>query len=697
MLRAASVLLWAFAALLAATGIPEAAKVSQNIAITITPATQSVGFDPAGFTFASRATGTASPEQALTLTNTGTVSLPLANVTITGADAGDFFQTNNCPNPLAVSGSCQISVIFVPMGTSTRTASVVATASGGRTYAASLSGTGAPGTTLMPAFYVAPNGSDSNPGTLAAPFATLGKCQAAMQANGTIKACYLRAGTYTLPPSGLVLTGPADNGETWSYYPPDGVNTPILSGASLSPNTFSINTSAINVTFTGLAFMGNNYIVVFSQGDNTNWINNLIDGGGTNPWYGLDIYGNNLLVAGNTIQGLSGSGAYGIEFNGTGVTNSVIKNNTIQCLSHYGMQILANSTGNIIAGNQVLGIGHVGGAPPGCGPQVDPSGTGIDVENTQGNLFVNNTIQGVEGYAIVISNGGGGSFINNNVLQSNSDPIITLNGGPGTVITHNTVTSPGSVGFNLGDEHDACPRSATSNNLLVTNNHFNTAYEPIYLSATQNSVIQGNAGNIGTQTAGNPSPHWPAGISVVNWAADAGCAVVENSTNNIIQLNSFSSNAAAAQYGSYFESNQSGNTLAYNVLYPFGSPGGAAVQNNSGGAETLTNNQTTPSTSPLNNAPPVADAGPGVVVGPGQNVLLDGSATRLMTGGTAGVSYAWTQISGPPVTIANAGSVQASFTAPAVSQATILGFRLTATNAGGSAYDQVYYGVDPSI
>ncbi len=590
MLRAASVLLCAFAALLAATGMSEAAEVSQNITITITPATQSVGFDPAGFTFASQATGTASPEHALTLTNTGTVSFALANVAITGANAGDFFQTNNCPNSLAVSGSCQISVIFLPMRTGTRTASVVATASGGGTYTASLSGTGAPGTTIMPAFYVAANGSDSNPGTLAAPFATLGKCQAAMQANGTIKACYLRAGTYTLPSSGLVLTSPADNGETWSYYSPDGVNTPIVSGVSLNPNTFSINTSAINVTFTGLAFTGNNYIVVFSQGDNTNWINNLVDGGGTNPWYGLDIYGNNLLVSGNTIQGLSGSGAYGIEFNGTGVTNSVIKNNTIQCLSHYGMQILANSTGNIIAGNQILAIGNVGGAPPTCGPLVDPSGTGIDVEN-----------------------------------------------------------------------------------------------------------IQGNTGNIGTQTVGDPSSHWPAGISVVNWAADAGCAVVENSTNNTIQLNSFTSNAAAAQYGVYFEPNQTGNTLAYNVLYPYGGPGSAAVQNNSGGAETLTNNQTTPSTSPLNNAPPVADAGPGVVAGPGQNVVLDGSATRLMTGGTAGVSYGWTQISGPPVTIANADSVQASFSAPAVSQATILGFRLTATNAGGSTYEQVYYGVDPSI
>ena len=37
------------------------------------------------------------------------------------------------------------------------------------------------------AFYVATNGSDSNPGTFSAPFATLTKAQAAMRANRTIR------------------------------------------------------------------------------------------------------------------------------------------------------------------------------------------------------------------------------------------------------------------------------------------------------------------------------------------------------------------------------------------------------------------------------------------------------------------------------------------------------------------------------
>src|SRR5271154_6938948 len=48
------------------------------------------------------------------------------------------------------------------------------------------------------AFYVSTTGNDSHAGTLAAPFATLAKCQTAMQASSGAKlTCYIRGGTYT--------------------------------------------------------------------------------------------------------------------------------------------------------------------------------------------------------------------------------------------------------------------------------------------------------------------------------------------------------------------------------------------------------------------------------------------------------------------------------------------------------------------
>jgi hypothetical protein len=76
-------------------------------------------------------------------------------------------------------------------------------------------------------FYVATNGSDSNPGTITQPFLTLGKAQAAEQAAGTnIKRnIYIRGGSYfnvTMelqgPQAGV---GHDDSGSSWIGYPGD--------------------------------------------------------------------------------------------------------------------------------------------------------------------------------------------------------------------------------------------------------------------------------------------------------------------------------------------------------------------------------------------------------------------------------------------------------------------------------------------
>lgn len=78
-------------------------------------------------------------------------------------------------------------------------------------------------------FFVAPNGKDSNPGTLAAPFLTLRRCQSAMQDSvASTKTCTIRAGLYVMA-APLTLTQ-ADNGEIWQYYAPDGVNSAVLDG-----------------------------------------------------------------------------------------------------------------------------------------------------------------------------------------------------------------------------------------------------------------------------------------------------------------------------------------------------------------------------------------------------------------------------------------------------------------------------------
>lgn len=87
------------------------------------------------------------------------------------------------------------------------------------------------------------------------------------------------------------------------------------------------------------------------------------------------------------------------------------------------------------------------------------------------------------------------------------------------------------------------------------------------------------------------------------------------------------------------------------------------------------------------NVAPTVNAGTDQTVNEAIAVTLAGSATD--SDGSVS-TYAWTQLSGPTVSLTNAGSASANFVAPGVSAATVLTFRLTATdNDGASASDDV--------
>ncbi len=91
----------------------------------------------------------------------------------------------------------------------------------------------------------------------------------------------------------------------------------------------------------------------------------------------------------------------------------------------------------------------------------------------------------------------------------------------------------------------------------------------------------------------------------------------------------------------------------------------------------------TEDTTAVNQAPTV-NAGPSLAVNEQSPVTLSGSAVD-----TDGVitSYAWTQLSGPTISIINANTATASFTAPtvlSVDSPTVLSFRLTVTDDDGA-------------
>lgn len=83
-----------------------------------------------------------------------------------------------------------------------------------------------------------------------------------------------------------------------------------------------------------------------------------------------------------------------------------------------------------------------------------------------------------------------------------------------------------------------------------------------------------------------------------------------------------------------------------------------------------------------NNTPPTANAGPNQVVAQGAAVTLDGTGSSDPDPGDT-ITYHWTQLSGPAVTLSDPTSASPTFTAPDSDENVALEFQLTVTDNGG--------------
>ena len=99
----------------------------QTIALTGTGVAPAISFSTTALTFASQLVGTSSTSQAVTVQNTGTAPLPITSVLLSGANGGDFSQTNTCGTNLLDGASCTITIAFAPTAAGSRNASVVLT------------------------------------------------------------------------------------------------------------------------------------------------------------------------------------------------------------------------------------------------------------------------------------------------------------------------------------------------------------------------------------------------------------------------------------------------------------------------------------------------------------------------------------------------------------------------------------------
>src|SRR5207249_4739455 len=102
-----------------------------------------VRLSPSSLGFPNEIVGTTSAAQAVTLSNIGSATLNISSIAITGANSGDFGQTNNCGTSVAAGAQCTINVTFTPTASGTRSASLSVTDNAsGSPQAVSLTGTG---------------------------------------------------------------------------------------------------------------------------------------------------------------------------------------------------------------------------------------------------------------------------------------------------------------------------------------------------------------------------------------------------------------------------------------------------------------------------------------------------------------------------------------------------------------------------
>jgi choice-of-anchor B domain-containing protein len=213
-----------------------------------------------------------------------------------------------------------------------------------------------------------------------------------------------------------------------------------------------------------------------------------------------------------------------------------------------------------------------------------------------------------------------------------------------------TLSSPSIASLYVGDPGDAPSVGFADAEISTAERGFGAAVAVLHRTGSASGVVSVDFAVGGGDAMAGTDYSGPANGSVLWGDGDADPKTIEFSI----------SDDATAEDDEYFElvlSNATGatingGTLRINVL------DGTGV-----------------------NSAPNAVAGPNQSVNGGARVSLDGSASNDPDGDV--LSYQWSQTFGPTVTLENADSATASFTAPTVQSDTMLRFQLAVTDSTG--------------
>ncbi len=300
---------------------------------------------------------------------------------------------------------------------------------------------------LLSTYFVAPTGADTNPGTEAAPFATIQHAAANVRAGDTI---HVRPGEY----DGFVLG--------WDHK---------AAGTSSTPITFLADPGAVitahnNKTADGINVENSSYVTIEGftfqpTEDDARWRSGIRFGGGgtgdiarnnTVKARATDSYGiyssftTGLLIANNTVTGTNNSAIY----TANSAVRPTIRGNTVSDATGNGLHFNGDASqggAGVIAGatienNTVTNAGQTGGSAINC--------DGVQDSTILNNTLKGNHAKGISLYKIDAAAGSTGNIIKGNTVTMASDAagfaLVIKNASTNTTIQNNTLFSPnGSI------------------------------------------------------------------------------------------------------------------------------------------------------------------------------------------------------------------------------------------------------------
>ena len=214
------------------TAVVQAIAVTGSPVVTPAPA---ANFSPTAVSFSSQLVGVPSALQMIQLFNTGTATLNIASIAITGANIGDFSQTNDCAATLSGGAHCTFTVIFTPGDAGSRSAAItVMDNASGSPHSAALTGTGVSDTPM----------AALTPATFTFAATTVGNSSASQAFN------LMNSGTGALAISSIGFTGPNPGDFTQSNTCGSSVpaNMSCTITVTFSPQAVGLRTAILSVS-----------------------------------------------------------------------------------------------------------------------------------------------------------------------------------------------------------------------------------------------------------------------------------------------------------------------------------------------------------------------------------------------------------------------------------------------------------------